>query len=683
MKSFSPTLSRFAFIIGVLAISVSANAQGLTSMGLDYWVGFMPNYWAPAEDLRLFIASPTPNIIDVEVYGGSSQPTHNLLVMLGDSIATVDLSDPGSAETRSPEVVDYRAIHVHAIAPIAVYGLSNKTYTSDGYLALPRQILDTEYYSSCFYDDRYNEQRSFGVNGGPLAGEFLIVAPHDSTVITIHNVTADTRIGMATTYGGSDTSGVKDTSGLHLSHHIGDTWSVTLNQGQTYLVQSTGEAFGVQDLSGTLVTGSKPFSFLSGHQRCSVPIGAYNDSKDHLIEMLPPVNRWGKQYYDQPTPYRIGGDKIRFIAGDENTTVSANGKVVATLFHAGDWADIDQVAVPTVLTSNGTRFLAIQYTYTQYEYGDTAQTDPFMLVLPSEQQFQKHIFFRTPPNLSWAGLPYTHYLTVVGPSDSLQSVTINERAIGTYQQAKFRTFAGSTMGSATCQLPGDSAYIIESKVPVGAWSSGTSFVDSYGWPVGMLLNLPSDDTVAPVASLVQTNPGALSLMVQDQGTNGIGIAEVELIANAGDTRYPQGSTNVKLESPEDLIAGTPTYSCALSLVDASKSGDAALWLIDRSGNAAIQTFHIDANPSGVRSGSSGDLALSVSPNPATNRVSVLMPSSSPSIQSITLYDMTGKKIKQLGRDVSTLDVSGLANGTYSILITTTKGILSAKFVVNH
>src|SRR5205814_6752767 len=120
----------------------------------------------------------------------------------------------------------------------------------------------TEYYSSCFYDDHYLQWPD-----QPLAGEFLIVAAHDSTVITIHSVTADTRMGeamiegMDTMYNGQEP--IVDCSPLTTSHFTGETWSVQLDRGQTYLVQSTGNAYGTQDLSGTRVTGSKPFGFLS------------------------------------------------------------------------------------------------------------------------------------------------------------------------------------------------------------------------------------------------------------------------------------------------------------------------------------------------------------------------------------------------------------------------------------
>src|SRR5438477_7180452 len=109
--SFRSTLKRSAFVVALLVMSVSANGQGLTSMGLDYWVDFMPNYWGPAESLRLFIASPTPNVVDIEIYGGSQFPTHQIISMKGGTVTTVDLDDPQSAEAQNPEVPEYRAIH--------------------------------------------------------------------------------------------------------------------------------------------------------------------------------------------------------------------------------------------------------------------------------------------------------------------------------------------------------------------------------------------------------------------------------------------------------------------------------------------------------------------------------------------------------------------------------------------
>src|SRR5439155_15893355 len=133
--------------------------------------------------------------------------------------------------------------------------LSNTLSTNNCISESTKPMLRKKYYTSCYYDDHYFLQAH---TKNPLAGQFVVVAPYAGTTVTIHNVACDTRA--------SD-------DGMTVAHKQGETWSVTLDQGQTYLVQSTGLNYGTDDLTGTLVTSDQPIGMLSGHQRASIPIG--------------------------------------------------------------------------------------------------------------------------------------------------------------------------------------------------------------------------------------------------------------------------------------------------------------------------------------------------------------------------------------------------------------------------
>jgi len=240
------------------------------------------------------------------------------------------------------------------------------------------------------------------------------------------------------------------------------------------------------------------------------------------------------------------------------------------------------------------------------------------------------------------------------------------------------------MASLTCTIPEQEVgLLLESDVPVGAWASGRSYVDGYGWPVGMLLNLESDDLQKPAVHIDGYEKNALALSISDKGDKSVGLAAIELIANANDLRYQSGSTNVKLESDQDLVSGSESYSCKLSLIDSSKSGDATVWAIDKSGNETVEKYHIAASMSAVQPDARPTTAMSVSPNPAASHVTLTMPSTAATVRALGLYDLTGRAIKQFESNATALDVSDVANGSYTLQVTSSSGVTALKLIVRH
>lgn len=382
-----------------LAFSSVAGAQGLSSAGTEYWLGFMPNYIDPADKINLFVASETTNYVKVEIFGlnGEIAQTKSFALDAQQAI-TVPLT-PGQVETREREQPVYRAIKVTSSAPCAVYGYSDNSLTTDGYLGLPLEMLGTKYYCLSYYDDAYSPGFDH------LGGEFLIVAPYDSTKVTIRT-TAKTAL---------------DDGGVTIGHNAGDTWTVTLQAGQTYLVQTTGWGYGTDDLTGSYVESSKPVAFLTGHQRASIELDASNNSKDHLIEMLPPVETWATEYYMSPQGRPKCGDYVRVLSAEDANIVSVNGS--QRQLNAGEMFDVSLVTAPTLFRStNGKRFIVMAYSYTQNFNGDPAVGDPFTITLSGKQNMQKRMIFRTPSNSG--GPSFIHYGTIISTQSGLSAIRL-------------------------------------------------------------------------------------------------------------------------------------------------------------------------------------------------------------------------------------------------------------------
>jgi len=80
--------------------------------------------------------------------------------------------------------------------------------------------------------------------------------------------------------------------------------------------------------------------------------------------MLPPVDKWGTQYFDMRWQGRTGcGDYIRVLSAEDGNQITYNGKGPLFL-NAGEFAERDLVTDPEVYTSiNNKKFIVAQYSY--------------------------------------------------------------------------------------------------------------------------------------------------------------------------------------------------------------------------------------------------------------------------------------------------------------------------------
>src|ERR1700733_14565764 len=320
-----------AFLAGMIAggIANSCPAQGLSSSGTDFWLGFFPNEQnAPTNGTNLFLCSNSEDTALVTLDGKTTA-----YPLSANSVATIDLK--GGGITSMAESPSNNSVHVQTHSPITVYGYFDAYGTGmggspDGYLGLPVSGLGTEYYTINYTE----EEPDFGGDNA----EFLVIAAYDSTTVTI-----------------TSTSHTQDIFGA-ISHKPGDTWSVMLMKGQSYLVQSSGQYPTIHDLTGSHVVSTKPVGLLSGHEIAEIPLTT--SSADYLIEMVPSADTWGTQYFEMPMAGRtVCGDYIRILSAEDGNQITANGKPIGTL-NAGQWMEQNTVTTPEVYaSSNGKRFL--------------------------------------------------------------------------------------------------------------------------------------------------------------------------------------------------------------------------------------------------------------------------------------------------------------------------------------
>ncbi len=577
---------RFAFraaaIAAVLLCSMPAFAQkGQTSMGTDFWLGFLPNSLSllccPPQGSELYIASPTANEVRVQVFGGFKNPVETFDTTLApNSVWELPTDNEALWETDTQETARYRAIHITSRSPIEVYGYEHSgapTYSGDSYLALPTPALGNTYDAICYWDGTYDNIPPTPPQ--PLAGEFLVISPYDSNTVTIGPLTTATR--------GDDFDALT-------THQTGDTWSVTLMKGQTYLVQSTGKDWN-EDLTGTPIKSSKPVAVLSGHQLAAVGQEDAKFQRSLLVEMILPTSEWDSEAYFVPTPRRtLCGDNLQFVAAS-TTRVSPSSMECGPLIQSDPSNSINFLTCPTYFHSSGGNFLMVQREYQIGVRGDSTPAHPFASLLTPARQFQKQMFFST---MQRPGV--TPRVTFVGLDDSLPALLLNGRPLRSYPYVAHVMFDSTRplMGAYTIALPDTTiTYHASSTTPFGCTLYGLSLHESYGSPASLGLTVSSTDTQPPVESR-DSICTSFQVTLSEHGRQSPRIADVGMILDSGDLRCPTPSYNFAMAFDSTFTPGDSTASIALTVFDPGKDAYAAVWTTDRAGNDTVYQYSYHA-----------------------------------------------------------------------------------------
>jgi hypothetical protein len=402
------------------------NAQS-TNQGTDFYLGFSQNY-AGAANLALYITGTAATTGTVTIANVSFSA--NFTVTPG-TITTITI--PSAAESTGSDTFANNGIHVTAALPVTVYGLSSITATTDAYLGLPLTALGSSYIV-------------FGYNGG-LGGpsEFQVVGTQDATQVTITPSVAAT------------------------NHAAGVPYTIPLNQLQTYQLQASGPA---TDLTGTLITSTKPIALFGGAVCTNIPNNNYT-ACDYVVEQIPATATWGMNYLVVPLSTRKNGDTVRVLARDAGTTVTIDGSLVTTLGAAQVYQTLlADTSNHTIVTSKPS--LVAQYSNsTSY---DNVLSDPMMMLISPTEQFQTSYSVATPTN---ALETYTNYINVVAKASDINACKVDNNPITTFTAIGVSGYDGAQIPVAT------GTHNLSCPNPFGTYSYGFAYYDSYGYPGGL------------------------------------------------------------------------------------------------------------------------------------------------------------------------------------------------------
>ncbi|MEM7659640.1 MAG: IgGFc-binding protein, partial [Bacteroidota bacterium] len=263
-----------------------------TNEGTDFWMGFMQhiNTGQNSKILMITAKATTTGQVEEPLLG-----YREFFTVEANSVTLISL--PQSTETVGSENISRTGIHITSESPVSVYAHQYFQLRSEAAMILPTPSLGQHYFAMCYQG--YSDPR----NGEDYPSEFLAVAVEDETVLTIQ--VADETLG---------------------GRSAGTTFTVTLDQGESYQVQGNGGS-GV-DLSGSEIVGDKPFAFFAGARWTQVPSTCF--ARDNLYEQMYPVETWGKRFILAKNP-RVEFDLVRLIAAEDNTVIYRNNSVFTTL----------------------------------------------------------------------------------------------------------------------------------------------------------------------------------------------------------------------------------------------------------------------------------------------------------------------------------------------------------------
>jgi hypothetical protein len=432
------------------------------SKGKDFWLAFPRNHHenggGSLDKIYISIVSERATQGKIEYIHEGKTRTQAFALVAND---VYTFEQPYFGLELEGQTISRTTFHITSDEEVTVYGLSLATTTSDAFLAFPTDVLGREHIIASYPTNIRSNQNNFLDIRQSTVSQFAIVAPYDSTVVSI-TPTVKTWNNDTTTY------------------------SIVLNRGEGYLVSLYPSIQNVRwDFTGSRVISSKPVVVYGGHERAAIPV-SQQVSRDYLIEQMLPIEVWGKTALVAPFPTPTRGDVpetrgcdlVRVIAGYNNTVVTVNNVTVATL-QTGGFYEMAITTSASIVTSEPSIVAS-------YKCSATANIgDPFLAIIPPVEQFLTRYRFvcvqgtqvannttgRTEPAFR------EHYVSIVVPSTKATSVLLNGQRLSLQN---FRRIHETNYSYASIPLF-EGIHNISADTTFGITVTGYGRANSYGY----------------------------------------------------------------------------------------------------------------------------------------------------------------------------------------------------------
>jgi hypothetical protein len=407
-----------------LFLTSSAPLVAADASGTEFWIAFETN--GNVGTISVLILGQSGTIGTVAVPGLAYSAPFSITAQ---GLATVIL--PAGAMLTASDGVESLGVHVTASRPVIVYGLDLEAGSSDSFLALPVPELGTTYGTVSYTPDP----------GAPVfVSQFAVVATAASTLVT---VTPTAVVG---------------------AHSAGVPYQVSLEAGQVYQGQSSG------DLTGTQIAANHAIAVLSGDNYTNVPTAM--GYADHLAEQILPAAAWSTDVVAVPSALRTAPERYRVQAVQDNTTVTLSTGGGFTL-NAGQYVE-STFGSPVLFQADHPISVA------HFANGATADAgpgDPYLIVELAAGRFAHGFLLATADD---GTLFPSNYVNIVAPAAAVGRIALDGARIG---GGDFTAISGTSYYYSR-QAIAAGPHRLLGPLPFGASVYGFGDFVSYGSPAG-------------------------------------------------------------------------------------------------------------------------------------------------------------------------------------------------------
>ncbi len=432
-------------------LSIVLSAQ--SNEGTEFWFAFMEHIDGRDADHVIMITSRTNTTGTINIEGLEYSRS---FTVTANQVEIINI--PSSAQFIGSEDIRNLGIQITTALPVSVYIHQYHNFRSEAALVLPISSLSDQYYV----------MSNFGISGdfGEGLSQFCIVAYEDETEVDIL-LSATTKKGVP-----------RNT-----------TISQSLNKGEVYQVQATNS---LADITGTFVSGNKNFAILAGCSWSQVPLGCRY--YDNLLEMMTPMDTWGKEFVAVPTLEGRESDIFRILSSQDNNQVeiiNSQGNLISSFaLHRGEYQELEST---NALYIKGSHPVIIA----QYMKGSQCQShingDPSMLILNSLEQIRDTviIFNSNLQNIT------ENYISIISKNSDKESVQLDGNIITNWKTIGEFSYSISEVRSGTHTITNAGCGVIASAYGMGdkesyAYGGGASFskINASPLPEGQCVNIP-------------------------------------------------------------------------------------------------------------------------------------------------------------------------------------------------
>ncbi|RPI69533.1 MAG: hypothetical protein EHM43_01500 [Ignavibacteriae bacterium] len=458
--------------------SGAAMAQTLAdSKGTDFWLAFPPNDHPQSgsnPQLAVFLSADTDADVVIHARDRNGKTDTITLNVPGGTISQQRF-DVGRFELRGKDFPDGSTndcerpmptgIHITSSSEITVYALSRELNTSDAWIVLPTDVLGTTYRVMSYPSDGVVRTIFFfDVLTNAYPGQVVVMATEDSTTIDLTIRTPTTSTGP------------------------GRNRTALLNKGQSYLLQADVTIAELHDdITGSLIQANKPVAVISSHVRAQAPLIDDQASRDILVEQVPSVDTWGKNYVvgtlQTPSDYlKVGQTDVtvmRILAHTDSTMVSLDGLPTWRLDEGDIW-ELPLTKPRTVVANHPVLVGIIDRSANRGGQTVNRTGDPSLTIVPPVEQFLTSYRMVSIEPQTTNPFYTQHFLMLTVPTSATASLLVD----GAPVVPALTPIAGTTFGFVNVPVQaGVHSVSCDSAFGIVAYGYGPA--ESYGYTGGM------------------------------------------------------------------------------------------------------------------------------------------------------------------------------------------------------